>query len=57
LLNRYWHLATVTKEEDNLLNRKTMPDDWDGEDFLARYKQIDIELRKNRFFSLDESNF
>jgi len=51
LLKRYWHLATVTKDEDNLLNRNAMPNDWDGEDFLARYKQIGIELRENPFFS------
>ena len=51
LLKRYWHLATVTKDEDSLLNRNAMPEDWDGEDVQARYKRVGIELRENPFFS------
>jgi len=54
LLRRYWHLATITKDEDELLSRNAMPDDWDGEDIRARYKRVGIDLIENPQFSSDE---
>lgn len=48
LLNRYWHIAIITIDEDKLLNslklRKHMPENWDGIDILARYKMANINL-------------
>lgn len=44
LLNRYWKIAIVTKEEDAELTRTKMPDDWDAEDIRLRYTYADIEL-------------
>lgn len=48
MLNKYWYIALITKEEDKLLNslklRKQMPEIWDGEDVLARYKAANIAL-------------
>ncbi len=43
-------LAVITKEEDSVLSNlklhKTMPEDWDGEDKLARYKAAGIEVEE-----------
>lgn len=47
---QYWALATVTAGEDALLRRVSMPDDWDNEDLLARYREADLDLHENPFF-------
>ena len=44
LLNRYWKIAIVTKEEDKKLTRTKMPDDWDEADIRIRYKNARIDL-------------
>jgi uncharacterized UPF0160 family protein len=43
-LERYWRIAVITKDEDNLLERSRMPVDWDGIDILARYVSAGIAL-------------
>lgn len=49
-LEKYWRLATITKGEDNRLQRRKMPDDWDGTSVLARYEAAGIVLLPNPFF-------
>lgn len=49
LLKKYWHLATITKEEDASL-AKNMPDEWDEKDIFARYNDVDIVLVENPYF-------
>ena len=48
LLDKYWHIALITIDEDKILNslklRKHMPENWDNEDILARYKMANINL-------------
>ena len=49
LLNKYWKIVTVTKEENKKLNkyRRKMPDGWEpGDDAFERYKKLGIELKK-----------
>ncbi len=56
LLNKHWEIATITKEEDELLHRTKMPVDWDGVNRRARYENAGIELQKNPFYrNHDES--
>ena len=48
LLDKYWFIATITKEEDKTLKTsKFMPVDWENDDYLARYKNTKIELIQN----------
>lgn len=48
LLNKYWFITTITKEEEkSLLSAKVMPVDWDNEDHHSRYRKSNIELIKN----------
>ena len=49
-LHKFWHLATVTVEEDRLLDRVHMPEGWDGENVLARYEAVGLVLIPNPFF-------
>lgn len=46
LLEKYFRVLLVTKEEHRLLNasglRSSMPKDWDGEDVWARYRAVGI---------------
>lgn len=49
LLNSYWLIATISKDEDASLLRE-MPYNWDGKDVFARYKYAKIELKDNPFF-------
>lgn len=49
LLNKYWIIATITKEEDKRLSAKIMPKNWDGADVFERYNQANIELKINTF--------
>lgn len=44
ILSKYWRIATITKDEDKLLNKLNMPDDWDGSDIQARYRDKGIDL-------------
>jgi len=50
LLDKYWRLATITKEEDRRLNPVLMPETWDGLNPLARYEAAGIELLPNPFY-------
>jgi hypothetical protein len=45
----YWHVATITKEEDARLPRD-MPDDWDGKNVFARYEAVGIKLQNNSYY-------
>lgn len=48
----------ITKKEDKLLNsaglNRKMPDSWDGEAPLARYKAVGIPLRPNAHYAAGE---
>lgn len=44
LLNKYWKIAVITKDEDDKLNSRSMPVDWDGENIFARYEEAKLEL-------------
>ncbi len=49
LLNKYWKIATVTKEENEKLNkyRTKMPESWKpGDDPFARYDAVGIKFHK-----------
>ncbi len=47
-LNKYWHIAIVTKEENQQLSQtRKMPENWDKEDIHVRYKNV--ELIENDF--------
>ncbi|RTQ99847.1 hypothetical protein [Halomonas nitroreducens] len=52
LLERLNLIALITKDEDEILKsaglNKSMPKDWDGNDPLARYREMGIELIPNR---------
>lgn len=52
ILNKYWVIATITKEEDKKLLMCSMPNDWDGCDIFARYKAAGIELIANPYRAL-----
>ena len=51
ILEKYFHVLLVTKEEHRRLNasglRSKMPDDWDGENIWARYDAVGINLGKD----------
>jgi hypothetical protein len=48
LLEKYWFIAAITKEEEKTLKTsKVMPADWGNDDYLARYKNTKIELVQN----------
>lgn len=49
-LQSFWFLATITADEDRLLARVDMPDDWDGVDVRARYEEVGVTLVANPFF-------
>lgn len=44
ILQKYWKIAILTKEEDMRLSRNSMPENWDGEDILGRYAVAGITL-------------
>lgn len=52
LLQQLNLVALITKDEDKVLKSvgltKSMPKDWDGNDPLARYREMGIELIPNR---------
>ena len=48
LIDKYWHLASITVEEDRQIqNRKTMPDNWNRENIFARYDKAGIKVKPN----------
>jgi hypothetical protein len=47
LLNKYWKIAVITKEEDKMLSSRSMPKDWDGENIFFRYQKANIQLIMN----------
>lgn len=49
-LQKFWHLATITVDEDRLLTRASMPVAWDGTNILARYEEVGLALIPNPFF-------
>lgn len=46
LLDKYWKIAVITKDEDRKMSIRSMPPDWDGIDIFARYRNAGIELTK-----------
>lgn len=52
LLQQLNLIVLITKDEDQMLRsaglNKSMPKDWDGNDPLARYREMGIELIPNR---------
>lgn len=44
LLDKYLWTATVTKAEDRILNKLSMPGGWDLQNIMARYEEAGIEL-------------
>jgi len=57
ILTRYWHLATITKEEDSMLDRLSIPSDWDKKDIFIRYKIAQIDLIENPYYFWNSSEF
>lgn len=51
LLQKYWHIAVITKDEDALLISRHMPDGWDGVDIFQRYTTKGIKLISSPFIS------
>ncbi len=48
LLNKYWFIATITKEEEKTLKTsRVMPNDWEKKGHFARYDNTKIELIQN----------
>ena len=48
LLEKYWFISAITKnEEKTLKTSKVMPDNWEKDGYLARYKNTKIELIQN----------
>lgn len=58
ILLRHGVACLITKDEDNMLNQsglgRKMPDDWDGNDCLARYRAIGIEIIKNPYHKSEQ---
>ena len=44
LLQKFWKIAIVTKEEDMHLGRNSMPANWDEEDIFGRYTAAGVTL-------------
>lgn len=44
LVDKYWKIAIITKQEDKLLKGKSMPKGWDKEDVFYRYTKAGIKL-------------
>jgi hypothetical protein len=48
LLEEYWFIATITKDEEKLLKTaKVMPKEWENTGHIARYENTKIELIQN----------
>ena len=54
LMAKYTIMVLITPEEDEQLRQaglvKSMPSDWNGEELLARYRAVGIEVRPNLSF-------
>ena len=48
LLNKYWKIAVITKDEDDKLNSRSMPAGWDGENILARYEEVELKVVRRK---------
>lgn len=55
ILKKYWYIATITKDQDTLLNnaklRLKMPDKLDDKNIFARYQTVRIKLIKTNYFN------
>lgn len=47
IFDKYYYTCTVTVEEDELLDKISMPKDWDGIDVFYRYKKAGIIYEEN----------
>ena len=47
ILDKYYYTCTVTVAEDELLDKISMPKDWDGVDAFYRYKKAGIIFEEN----------
>jgi len=51
-LNKFGTICLITKDEDETLSKaglgRRMPENWDGEDRLARYRAVKIKTVKNK---------
>ncbi|MCK9467316.1 MAG: hypothetical protein M0P94_03230 [Candidatus Absconditabacterales bacterium] len=54
LLNKYWKIAVITKDEDKQLISRSMPENWDKENIFLRYQEVKIQLIFNPFLSNEE---
>jgi len=43
LLEKYWHIAIITKDEDKIITR-CMPNGWNGKDLFVRYQSAGVHL-------------
>jgi hypothetical protein len=50
LLDKYYYICTVTKEEDSILRKQKMPPDWDKNNPFYRYQVAKIPYIRNVFF-------
>lgn len=48
ILDKYYYVCTVTKEEDSLLHASKMDEDWDKVNPFLRYERAGIVYRSNR---------
>ncbi|MGE6756023.1 hypothetical protein ACQKFO_21715 [Rossellomorea sp. NPDC071047] len=56
LLIKYFWTATIHKDEDALLSRTKMPDNWDKSNIFSRYEDVGIELLShNKEYFLNEN--
>lgn len=54
LLNKYWKIAIITKDEDNSLTTQIMPKNWDKENIFLRYQESNIKLIQTPFLSNEQ---
>ncbi|MBI2151907.1 hypothetical protein HYU21_04235 [Candidatus Woesearchaeota archaeon] len=56
LLSKYWIICTITREENDLLNKSglkdKMPFNWDKENVFARYDTISLKYQLNPLFKI-----
>ena len=52
LISKYWVICTITKDEDKLLNRTNMPNNWNERNLFARYDEIKLRIVKNPYFKI-----
>jgi hypothetical protein len=54
LLDKYWFIAVITKDEDTSLRTFDMPNDWDGKNIFQRYQEAKISLVQSPFMSTND---